>query len=50
MPTVLQQNAVVYQDDSEGGVEDKSKASINVDDQECNVAEDTKDKIGIIFD
>ncbi len=37
-------------DDSEGGLEDKSKATINVNDQECNGAEDIKDKIGIIFD
>jgi hypothetical protein len=37
-------------DDSKGEVEDKSNAMDNINDQECNVAEDTKDKIGIIFD
>jgi hypothetical protein len=37
-------------DDCEGELEDNSKATINVNDHECKVAEDTKDNIGIIFD
>jgi hypothetical protein len=36
-------------DDCEGGLEDNSKATINVNDNECNVIEDTEDDIGIIF-
>ncbi len=37
-------------DDCEGELEDNSKATINVNDHKCNVAEDTEDNIGIIFD
>jgi hypothetical protein len=54
--TISQQNAnsVAAEqcgvDDSEGELEDKSKATINVNDHECDVAEDTEDNIGIIFD
>jgi hypothetical protein len=36
-------------DDCEGGLEDNLKATINVNDHECNVIEDTEDDIGIIF-
>ncbi len=36
-------------DECERELEDNSKATINVDDHECNVIEDTKDDIGIIF-
>jgi hypothetical protein len=36
-------------DDCEGDLEDNSKATINVNDHECKVIEDTKDNIGIIF-
>jgi hypothetical protein len=37
-------------DDCEGESEDNSKATINVNDHICKVAEDTKEDIGIIFD
>jgi hypothetical protein len=36
-------------DDCEGELEDNSKATINTNDHECNVIEDTEDNIGIIF-
>jgi hypothetical protein len=36
-------------DDCEGGLDDNSKATINVNDHECNVIEDTEDNIGIIL-
>jgi hypothetical protein len=36
-------------DDCEGELEDNSKATIRVNDHECNVIEDTEDDIGIIF-
>ncbi len=36
-------------DDCEGDLEDNSKATINVNDHECNVIEDTEDNKGIIF-
>jgi hypothetical protein len=37
-------------DDCEWELEDNSKATINVNDHKCNIAEDTKDDIGFIFD
>jgi hypothetical protein len=37
-------------DDSEGELEDKSSSTININDHKCNIAEDTEDNIGIIFD
>jgi hypothetical protein len=36
-------------DDHEGKLEDNSKATINVNDHECNVIDDAEDNIGIIF-
>ncbi len=36
-------------DDCEGELDDNSKATINVNDHECNIIEDTKEDIGIIF-
>jgi hypothetical protein len=36
-------------DDCEGELEDNSKATINVNDHECNVIDDAEDDIGIIF-
>jgi hypothetical protein len=36
-------------DDCEGGLEYNSKATININDHECNVIEDTEDDIVIIF-
>ncbi len=36
-------------DDCEGQLEENSKATININDHECNVITDTEDNIGIIF-
>ncbi len=36
-------------DEWEGELEDNSKATINVNDHKCNIAEDTKDDIAIII-
>ncbi len=36
-------------DDCEGQSEENSKATIDIDDQECNVITDTEDNIGIFF-
>jgi hypothetical protein len=36
-------------DESERELEDNSKATINVNDHECNMIDDTEDDIGIIF-
>ncbi len=36
-------------DDSEVELEDNSKATINLNDHECSVIDDTEDNIGIIF-
>jgi hypothetical protein len=37
------------EDDCEGELEGNSKATINVNDHECNMIDDTEDNIGIIF-
>jgi hypothetical protein len=36
-------------DDCEGGLEESSKATINVNDHECNGIDDTEDNNGIIL-
>jgi hypothetical protein len=36
-------------DDCEGQLEENSKATIDINDHECNVITDTEDSIGIIF-
>ncbi len=36
-------------DNCEGELEDNSKATINVNNHECNMIDDTEDNIGIIF-
>ncbi len=36
-------------DDCEGGLEENSKTTFNINDHGCNVINDTKDDIGIIF-
>ncbi len=36
-------------DDCEGQLEENSKATIDINDHECNVITDTKDDIGIFF-
>ncbi len=36
-------------DDCEGGLEENSKATCNINNHECNLITDTEDNIGIIF-
>ncbi len=36
-------------DDYEGQLEENSKATVDINDHECNVTTDTEDNIGILF-